>query len=465
MKSTDKRWLTLYILCLGSLMFVLDTTIVNVALPSIKKDLGFSEANLAWIINAYTLTFGGFLLLGGRLGDLYGNRKLFLIGLSIFTLASLTCGLSHSQNILIIARAVQGFGGAVFSAVALSIIMNLFHDPGERAKAMGFFGFVAAGGGSLGVLLGGVLTSTLNWHWIFLVNVPIGIIVFLLCLSLLPKGEKNPGKLDVWGAITVTLSLLLAVYAIVNGNGIGWTSGQTLGMLLGSIILLAVFFGIESKVSHPLMPLKLFKIKNLTTANIVGMLWSASMFSWFFLSALYMQFILHYTPLSVGLAFLPANLIMAIFSIGVSAKIVMKFGIQKPISFGLFLAALGLGLLSRAPLGGVFSTDILPSMILLGIGAGMALNPVILAAMHDVKPQDSGLASGMVNTAFMMGGALGLAILASLAASQTSILITQGMNQSRALLHGYHVAFMVGSAFALLASILAAALFRFKSQS
>lgn len=462
--SRDKRWLALYVLCLGSLMFVLDTTIVNVALPSIKKDLLFSESTLAWVVNAYMLTFGGFLLLGGRLGDLYGSRKLFLIGIAIFTVSSLICGLSHSKEVLIIARAIQGFGGAVFSAVALSIIMNLFQEPSERAKAMGFFGFVAAGGGSLGVLLGGVLTSALNWHWIFLVNVPIGVAVFLLCLVLLEKGDKNPGRLDVAGAVTVTLSLLLAVYAIVNGNEVGWTSAQTLGTLSASVTLLGVFLKIESKVKAPLMPLSLFKLRNLTTANIVGMLWAAAMFAWFFLSALYLQLVLGFSPLQVGLAFLPANLIMAVFSLGLSAKIVMRFGIRLPVALGLFLASAGLGLLARAPLTGAFLRDVLPSMILLGVGAGMAFNPLLLAAMNDVKPQESGLASGIVNTSFMMGGALGLAVLASLAASQTSALLAVGNSTLPALLGGYHASFIAGAIFALLASILGATQFRISTK-
>lgn len=464
MTTKDKRWFTLYVLCLGSLMFVLDTTIVNVALPSIKKELGFSANSLAWVINAYMLTFGGFLLLGGRLGDLYGNRKLFLLGIVVFTLASLVCGVSQTQTILIVARTIQGFGGAIFSAVSLSIIMNLFYEPSERAKAMGVFGFVAAGGGSLGVLLGGFLTSALNWHWIFLVNLPVGIAVFLSCLKLLPASKKKPGRLDVWGAITVTLSLLIAVYAIVNGNETGWTSSQTVFKLLASVLLFVIFLQIERRVKSPIMPLSFFKLRNLSTASVMGILWAAAMFAWFFLSALYLQILLHYTPLQVGLAFLPGNLIMAVFSISLSAKIVMKFGIKKAVSTGLFLAAVGLGLLSRAPLNGVYWIDIFPSMVFLGIGAGMAFNPLLLAAMSEVKSQESGLASGIVNTAFMMGGALGLAVLASLAASRTGILIAQGMEQNRALLHGYHASFMFGAIFALIASILGSTMLQIKNQ-
>ncbi|HET6641706.1 MAG TPA: MFS transporter, partial [Gaiellaceae bacterium] len=290
----QRRWLALLVLCLGDLMIVLDSTIVNVALPSIREDLGFSAESLAWVVNAYLLTFGGFLLLGGRLGDLYGQRRLFLGGITLFTLASLACGLATSQEFLVGARAVQGIGGAVVSAVALSLIMTLFTEPGERAKAMGIFGFVLSGGGTIGVLLGGVLTDVLSWHWIFLVNLPVGVAVFALTLSLLPSspGQAAAGRLDVAGAITVTASLMLAVYAIVNGNDAGWTSARTLGLLATAALLLAAFLGIEAKVAAPLVPLGLFRIRNIATANVVGVLMAGGMFAWFFLSALYLQLIL-----------------------------------------------------------------------------------------------------------------------------------------------------------------------------
>ena len=456
------RWFALYVLCLASLMIVLDTTIVNVALPSIREDLGFSETSLAWVVNAYLLTFGGFLLLGGRLGDLFGQRRLFLAGITLFTFASLACGLSTTQGLLVTARAVQGLGGAVASAVSLSLMMNLFTEPADRAKAMGVFGFVAAGGGSIGVLLGGVLTDTLDWHWIFLVNLPIGAVVYLLSLRLLPAARTAPAsrRLDVAGAVTVTTALMLAVYAIVNGNQQGWTSGRTLGLLGAAAVLLAIFLTIEARVPAPLVPLGLFRLRNLATANVVGILWAAAMFAWFFLSALYLQLVLGYSPLKVGLAFLPANLIMGAFSLGLSAKLVMRFGIKPPLAIGLVLAAIGLALFVRAPVDGSFAVDVLPSMILLGFGAGMALNPVLLAAMSDVKPEESGLASGVVNTAFMMGGALGLAVLASLAASRSGSLRASGEGSLAALTGGYHVAFLVGSVFALAAAAVGATLLR-----
>ena len=465
---TDRmRWLALIVLCLGDLMIVLDTTIVNVALPSIRADLGFSQTSLAWVVNAYLLTFGGFLLLGGRLGDLYGHRRLFLAGIALFTFASLACGLSTSQHLLEGARAVQGLGGAVVSAVAFSLIMFLFTEPAERAKAMGVFGFVMAGGGSIGVLLGGVLTNSFNWHWIFLVNLPIGVAVFVFSLRLLPGAHTAPEsrRVDVAGAVTVTAALMLAAYAIVNGNQKGWTSAQTLGLLGAAVALLAAFLVIESRVSAPLMPLRIFKLRNVATANVVGVLWAAAMFAWFFISALYLQLVLGYTPLKVGLAFLPANLIMGAFSLGLSAKLVMRFGIRPPMATGLLLAAAGLVLFARAPVGGTYPVDVLPSMILLGFGAGMAFNPLLLAAMSDVEPRESGLASGIVNTAFMMGGALGLAVLASLAASRTSTLLASGHSQLSALNGGYHAALLSGAVFAAAAATIGATFLRARVQA
>jgi EmrB/QacA subfamily drug resistance transporter len=460
--SNDRRrWWALLVLCLGVLMIVLDTTIVNVALPSIRTDLGFSETSLVWVVNAYMLTFGGFLLLGGRLGDLYGHRKLFLAGITLFTLASLACGLAQSQVVLVAARAVQGLGGAVVSAVALSLIMTLFPEPGPRAKAMGVYGFVCAGGGSIGVLLGGLLTSQLNWHWIFLVNLPIGAAVFALCLWLIPAGRGQQGqRLDLGGAVTITLSLMLAVYAVVNGNEAGWGSGQTVGLLAAALVLLAAFLFIEARVSSPLVPLSLFRLRNVAVSNIGGVLWAAAMFAWFFISALYMQLVLEYTPLQVGLAFLPANLIMAAFSLGLSARLVMRFGLRLPLAAGLGLAAAGLALFAAAPVDGSFILHVLPGMLLLGLGAGMALNPMLLAAMSDVEPGDAGLASGVVNTAFMMGGALGLAVLASLAAGRTAGLQGAGAAQAAALTGGYQLAFAVGALFALAAAVLGAWLLR-----
>ena len=430
MITERKRWLAFWLLCMGELMIVLDTTVVNVALPSIQTDLAFSDASLVWVVNAYMVTYGGFLLLGGRLGDLYGQRRFFLLGTALFTAASLVCGLATSQTLLVGARVVQGLGGAAVSAIALSLIMNLFSETADRAKAMGIYGFVCAGGGSLGVLAGGLLTSALSWHWVFLVNIPIGALVCALCFTLLapdPAAIRRQ-RLDVWGAVTATASSMLAIYAIVYGN---------LRLLMLAAALFAAFLIIESRVRDPLMPLRLFRIRSVAVSNVIGVLWAAAMFAWFFISALYMQLVLGYDPMQIGLAFLPANLIMAAFSIGLSAKLVMRFGLRLPIGGGMLLAAAGLALFALAPNGGSFLVHVLPGMLLLGLGCGMALNPVMLAAMSDVKPSESGLASGVVNTSFMMGGSLGLAVLASLAEAR-----------------GYHAAFAAGALFAAVAAAL-----------
>ena len=452
-----KKWLALYVLCLGDLLIVLDISIVNVALPSIREDLGFSEASLAWVINAYTLTFGGFLLLAGRLGDIYGHRRVFVLGVGLFTLASLFCGLATSQEMLVAGRAIQGIGGAIVAAVALSLIMTLFTEPAERAKAMGVIGFVAAGGGSIGVLAGGVLTDLLSWSWIFLVNIPIGIGVIAACLVLIPgtRLEGASRSLDIASAITVTASLMLAVYAIVNGNEQGWTSARTLGMLGVAAAGLAFFVWRQSRVESPLMPLGLFKLRSVATSNVVGILWSAAMFAMFFLAALYLQLVLGYSPLEVGLAFLPANLIMGAFSLGLSAKLVMRYGVKLPLVVGMTLVAIGLGLFARVPVDGSFAMDALPSMLILGVGIGMAMNPLFLAAMGDVQPEDAGVASGVVNTSFMMGGALGLAVLASVAAA-----VTGGDTSPAALVDGYQAAFVIGTVFAVAAAVVAGVFLR-----
>jgi EmrB/QacA subfamily drug resistance transporter len=461
-----RRWWPLYVLCAGVLMIVLDTTIVNVALPSIREDLGFSETSLVWVVNAYMLTFGGFLLLGGRLGDLYGHRRLFLLGVALFTLASVACGAAGSQPMLIAARAAQGVAGAVVSAVALSLIMDLYTEPAERAKAMGIYGFVCSAGGSIGVLLGGILTTAFNWHWIFLVNLPIGVVVYACCRALLPDVRSATVRphVDVAGAVTVTSALMLAVYAIVNANQAGWTSVQTIGYFAGTSLLLALFLGIEAQVRAPLVPLHLFRSRNIATANVVGVLWAAAMFAWFFISALYLQRVLEYSPLQVGLAFLPANLLMAAFSLGLSAKMVMRFGIRRPLVVGLALAATGLALFGRAPVDATFAIDVLPAMLLLGLGAGIAFNPMLLAAMGDVAPSDSGLASGVVNTSFMMGGAVGLAVLASVADAGTASAVRDGATPAAALNSGYHVAFGVGAALSAVAALVGGRLLRSGAQ-
>ncbi len=461
--SPRARWLAFAILCLGDLMIVLDSTIVNVALPSIRSSLGFSQTGLVWVVNAYLLTYGGFLLLGGRLADIYGPRRLFIAGTALFTVASLVCGLAPSREFLIAARAVQGLGGAVVSAVAFALIMNLFPEGPSRVRAMGYFGFVMAGGGSVGVLLGGLLTGALDWRWIFLVNLPIGAAVLWLTMRLVPAipGKPPEGKLDVAGAVTVTASLLLAVWAVIDGEAAGWTSVRTLGSLAGAVALMLTFLAIESRVKAPLVPLGLFKLRNFSVANVVGVLWAAGMFAWFVLSALYMQQVLGYGPMMVGLAFLPSNLIMGAFSWSLSAKLVNRFGIRKPLAAGLYCAAAGLVLFALAPAHGAsFWLHIIPPMLLLGIGAGMAFNPVLLAGMNDVDESESGLASGVINTGFMMGGSLGLAVLASAAAAWTHHLAGQGVATPEALTGGYHLAFLIGAACAATAATVGALLLR-----
>ena len=455
MSDLKSRWLALYVLCLGDLMIVLDSSIVNVALPSIQSDLGFSQNALAWVVNAYLLTFGGFLLLSGRFGDLLGNKRVFLGGVVSFTVASVACGLAPSSGLLVVGRAVQGLGGAAVSAVALSLIMSLFTDPGERAKAMGVFGFVMSGGGALGVLLGGVLTGLFSWHWIFLVNVPIGIGVWVAARRILPAdevGAERP-RLDVVGAVLVTAALMLSVYAIVEGNEAGWTSARTLGLLAAGVALLVAFVVREARVDHALVPLRMFALRNVSVSQVVGVLWAAAMFAWFFLAALYLQKVLGYSALEVGLAFVPTSVVMAFCSLRVSDKLVMRFGIRPPLTVGLGLAAVSLALFSQAPVDGDFVVHVLPSMVLLGIGAGIAFNPVLLAAMGDVEPQESGLASGLVNTSFMMGGALGLAVLVSISTARTESLAADGASAVAALNGGLQAAFAAGAVAAALAAV------------
>jgi MFS family permease len=441
-----RRWLALIVLCLGVLMIVLDTTIVNVALPSIKQDLQFTDASLVWVVNAYMLTFGGFLLLGGRLGDLFGHRRLFLAGIVLFTAASLACGLAQSQAMLVAARAVQGIGGAVVTSVALSLIMMLFVEPAERAKAMGVYGFVCAGGGSVGVLLGGLLTSTLNWHWIFLVNLPIGLLVLAWCLRLLPGGSGHAagGKLDVAGAVTVTSALMLAVYAIVNGNETGWTAPQTLGMLAAAVVLLGAFLVIESRVREPLMPLGMFRLRNVAAANIVGVLWAAAMFAWFFLTALYMQLVLGYGPMQVGLRSCRQPDHGGVLARAVGED---RHALRHPRS-----AVRGAGA-GRGGAGAVrvrAGRWIVRAARAAGDGAARVRRGARVqsgAARGDERRRAGGRGTRLrlVNTSFMMGGALGLAVLASIAAARTAGLQATGVDAIASINGGYHVAFLLGA--------------------
>ena len=452
MNDKQARWLALYTLCLGDLMIVLDTNIVNVALPAIQGDLGFTPTTLAWVVNAYMLTFGGFLLLGGRLGDLFGNRRVFLVAVVAFTVASIACGLAPSSGLLVAGRAVQGLGGAAVSAVALALIMGLFDDPAERARAMAVFGFVMSGGGAVGVLLGGVLTGFLTWHWVFLVNVPVGVLVWLLAQRVLPHrpAAATSAPLDVVGAVLVTAALVLLVYGVV---------GAGLPYVASGLGLLAVFVGWEARCEHPLVPLRLFRLRNLVVAQVVGALWAGAMFATFFLSSLYLQHVLRYDALEVGLAFLPTSVVMAVFSLRWSDRLVLRFGPRPPLVAGLVTVAVGLGLLARVPVDGGYLLDVLPAMLLTGIGAGVALNPVLIVAMSDAAPE-AGLASGLANTSFSMGGALGLAVLASVATARTDALASAGAAHAAALTGGFQLAFGIGALFAAAAAVVGGVLLR-----
>lgn len=458
MNDTRRRWAAFLVLCLGELMIVLDGTVVNVALPSMREDLRFSEAGLVWVVNAYMLTYGGFLLLGGRIGDLHGARRAFIGGLLLFTLASLACGLATSREVLVAARAVQGLGGAFVSAVALALMMGLFTDERERAKAMGVYGFVVASGGSIGVLVGGLLTEGLSWHAVFLVNLPVGAAVAWAAWRWLPRDTVRTGgqRLDVAGALTITSALMFAVYAIVDAPATGWLHPQTLALGTAALVLLAAFVTIERRAAAPLVPFSLFRLRNVTGANIVAVLWSIAMFAWFFVIALVLQRVLGWSPLQVGLAFLPPNVVMAACSLGVSAWAVMRFGIRATLVAGLVLTAAGLGLFVLMPLDARFVPHVLPGMLLLGLGCGIAFNPLLLAAMGDVREEDHGLASGVVNTAFMMGGALGLAVLASLAAVRSDAALAAGTPEAEALLAGYKLALAAGTVCGALAAVAAA---------
>jgi EmrB/QacA subfamily drug resistance transporter len=446
--ATDTRWPALYVLCVGVLMIVLDATIVNVALPSIQDDLGFSQSNLAWVVNAYLIAFGGLLLLAGRIGDLIGQRRVFLIGLTIFTAASLLCAVAQSQELLIGARFVQGVGGALTSAVVLGMIVTMFPKPGEQAKAIGVYTFVAVAGGSIGLIVGGVLTEAINWHWIFFVNLPIGVATGLAALRLVPDGAGlglRQGA-DIPGAALLTTGLMLGVYTILEVEQQGWGSAQTLGLGGVSIALLAAFLLRQARTRNPLMPLRLFRSRNVSGANLVQALLVVGMFGSFFLGALYMQRILGYDPLQVGLAYLPATLVMGTMSFRFSARLNMRYGPKLTLIPSMLAIAAGLLLFARTPVEANYIVDLLPPMVLMGLGAGLGFPSLMTLAMSGATPQDSGLASGLVNTSVQVGGAIGLAVLATLSTDRTERLVADGESLANALNSGYHLAYLVGAA-------------------
>jgi len=445
--SDRTRWKALYVLCGGLLMIVLDATVVNVALPSIKDDLGFSQSNLAWVVNAYLIAFGGLLLLAGRLGDLIGQRRIFLIGLAVFTGASLLCALAQSQGMLIAARFIQGAGGAIASAVILGMIVIMFPEPREQAKAIGVFSFVASAGASIGLLAGGVLTEAINWHWIFFVNVPIGIAIAFLARRLVEdrEGIGLAEGADVPGAVLLTGGLMLGVYTLLEAGEQGWGSTQTLGLGGVSVVLLVAFVARQARIENPLMPLRLFRSRNVTGANLVMGLLVVGFFGMFFLGALYMQEILGYSPLGVGLAFLPSCLVMGTLSLGFAERLIMGIGARVALIGGLVLAGAGLLLFARAPVDGTYVTDVLPVMLLLGGGAGMCFPALMTLAMSGATQRDAGLASGFVNTTTQVGGAIGLAVLATVASERTDALRDGGDSVNAALNAGFHLAYLIGA--------------------
>jgi EmrB/QacA subfamily drug resistance transporter len=453
-----KRWISLYVLCVGMLMIVLDATVVNVALPAIQDDLGFTQSGLAWVVNAYLISFGGLLLLAGRLGDLISRRGMFLTGLAVFTAASLLCGLSQSQVLLVAARFVQGAGGAMTSAVILGMIVTMFPEPREQAKAIGVFAFVASAGGAVGLLVGGVLTQSISWHWIFFVNVPVGIVTAVLAGRLIEadKGIGFRDGADVPGAVLITASLMLGVYTIVNPAAeYGWTSGRTLILGALSLALLAVFIAREATAKSPLIPLRIFRTRNVTGSNLIQVLSVAGMFGMFFLGALYLQRILGYDALQTGLAFMPVTILMGTLSVRYTDRLVMRFGARTMVLSGLVLFAAGLALFTQAPVAGSYVYHVFPVMFLLGTGAGLCFPALMTLAMSGATPDDAGLASGLINTTAQVGGALGLAVLATLSASRSSVLIGDGESNVVALTSGYHLAFGIGAALVVVAIAIA----------
>jgi EmrB/QacA subfamily drug resistance transporter len=448
-----KRWIALYVLCAGVLMIVIDATIVNVALPSIQEDLGFSQSNLAWVVNAYLIAFGGLLLLAGRMGDLIGQRRIFLVGLAVFTAASLLCATAQSQGVLIAARFVQGVGGALTSAVILGMIVTMFPEPREQAKAIGVYGFVASAGGSIGLLAGGVLTEAISWHWIFFVNLPVGVVTAVLAMRLV---EDRPGMglragADLPGAVLLTGGLMLGVYTILQVSEQGWGSAQTLGLGAVALALLAAFVVRQGRVDNPLMPLRLFHSRNVSGANVVIALLVVGMFGMFFLGALYLQQILGYDPLEVGLAFLPTTVVMGTMSLKLSGPLAMRYGPKNTLLASLVSIGIGLVLFALTPVDANYLTHVMPATIFIGIGAGLGFPSLMTLGMSGATPSDSGLASGLINTSVQVGGAIGLAVLATLATERTGALRADGESVNAALNGGFHLAYLIGAALVVVA--------------
>jgi EmrB/QacA subfamily drug resistance transporter len=452
--------LALLLLAMTQFVIVIDASIVNVALPSIGAHLHFARSDLSWVVNAYTLTFGGFLLLGGRMADLLGRRRMFMLGLVLFSVASFAGGLAQSEGWLIAARAVQGLGAAIVSPAALSIITTTFADGAERNRALGIWGAVAGAGGAAGVLLGGILTSGLSWRWVLFVNVPIGIVAAALAPRTLveSRAEDGASTFDLPGAVTVTAGLALLVYAVVEAVNSGWGSTATLLRLAGAAVLLVAFLAIELRQRHPLMPFSIFRLRTLRGANIVGLLIGMSLFSMFFFISLYLQNVMHYSPIKTGVSYLPLA-VGIILSAGAASQLVTRLGFKPPLIAGLLLIAGGLVWFSQLPPHGSYAADILGPELLAAVGLGFAFVPVTIAAVTGTDPHEAGLASGLINTSQQVGGALGLAILATIANSRTQNLFHQGVHSSAvALTKGFDRAFLVGAGFAVAGAILSAVL-------
>jgi EmrB/QacA subfamily drug resistance transporter len=448
----DSRWAALMVLCTGMLMIILDVTIVNVALPSIQHDLGFSPSSLAWVINAYLIPFGSLLLLAGRIGDLVSRRGVFVTGLVIFTVASALCGLADSRQMLIAARFTQGIGGAMTSAVILGMIVTMFPEPRERARAIGVYSFVASAGGAVGLLLGGVLTESINWHWIFFVNVPVGVATAAAALRLL-DADRGPGLrrgADVAGAALITAALMVSVYTIVDPAAeYGWTAPRTLGLAALAIALLVAFVARQATAANPLVPLRIFRARGLTGANLAQLLGGAGMFGTFFVGVLYVQHVLGYDALRIGLAFLPVTVVMGGLSLRYSERLISRFGARAVVIGGLIPIAAGLALFARVPVHGHYLVDVLPAMVLLGVGGGLAFPALGGLAMADTAPEDAGLASGVFNTTAQVGSALGLAVLATLSAARYQTLRAGGVSDVVAQTGGYRLALLVAAGLVL----------------
>jgi EmrB/QacA subfamily drug resistance transporter len=460
--SDRRRWLAVLVLCLGQLMIVLDATVVNVALPDIQRELHFTPASIAWMVNGYLIAFGGLLLLAGRLGDLLGRRRVFTAGLTIFTAASILCGLAPTAELLIAARFLQGVGGAAVSAMVLGIVVTVFTARKQTARAMSVYSAVASSGGSIGLLVGGALTQMLSWHWIFFVNLPIGVATLLLGATLIPehRGIGMHHGVDVAGTVLVTAAPSLGIYTILQASEQGWLTLRTLLLAVATVVLSVAFVAVESRVRNPLVPLRIFRSRNVTGANLVRMLFPVGLFGSFFLGALYLQNVLGYAPLRTGLAFLPQSMAIGIVSLFVVGRLVVRFGARTTLVAGLTMVTAGLALMSRAPVDGSYLLDVLPVTVLIGVGAGLVFMPSVALSMAEAGPADAGVVSGMANVALQFGAALGIAILFGAAADASSGMLATGSGLRAALDGGYHLGFAIAAICLVLAVGIALAVLR-----